>query len=119
MLDVLRHQDLDGVLATVVRYFGGVKLGAGGLVRAYTDCVAQALKDADKMPVVRQRMLNFSVPYAFEGMARRVVDVAGGKLLDVKHGELVEFGCAIAEPEADQLVAQLNEAGQGKLLWCE
>ncbi|MBV2263288.1 MAG: YigZ family protein, partial [Thauera sp.] len=37
MLDVLRHQDLEGVLATVVRYFGGVKLGAGGLVRAYTD----------------------------------------------------------------------------------
>ncbi len=34
MLEVLRHQDLEGVLATVVRYFGGVKLGAGGLVRA-------------------------------------------------------------------------------------
>ena len=33
MLEVLRHQDLEGVLATVVRYFGGVKLGAGGLVR--------------------------------------------------------------------------------------
>ncbi|MBQ0945423.1 YigZ family protein [Ideonella sp. 4Y16] len=33
MLEVLRHQDLDGVLATVVRYFGGVKLGAGGMVR--------------------------------------------------------------------------------------
>ena len=33
MLDVLRHQQLEGVLATVVRYFGGIKLGAGGLVR--------------------------------------------------------------------------------------
>jgi putative IMPACT (imprinted ancient) family translation regulator len=43
MLEVLRHQDLDGVLATVVRYYGGVNLGAGGLVRAYTDCIAQAL----------------------------------------------------------------------------
>ena len=42
MLEVLRHHDLEGVLATVVRYFGGVKLGAGGLVRAYTDAVAQA-----------------------------------------------------------------------------
>ena len=50
MLDVLRHQDLDGVLATVVRYFGGVKLGAGGLVRAYTDTVAQALIGATKVP---------------------------------------------------------------------
>ena len=49
MLAVLRHQELDGVLATVVRYFGGVKLGAGGLVRAYTDAVAQALLTADKV----------------------------------------------------------------------
>ena len=46
MLEVLRHQELEGVLATVVRYFGGVKLGAGGLVRAYTDAVAQALLQA-------------------------------------------------------------------------
>ena len=46
MLEVLRHQDLEGVLATVVRHFGGVKLGAGGLVRAYTDAVAQALLEA-------------------------------------------------------------------------
>lgn len=119
MLDVLRHQDLDGVLATVVRYFGGVKLGAGGLVRAYTDCIAQALKDAEKIPVVRQRTLSFSVPYAMEGVARRVVEGAGGKLLGVTHDELVAFECAVAEPAADQLVVLLNEAGQGKLVWSE
>ncbi|MBN3775467.1 YigZ family protein, partial [Burkholderia sp. Se-20378] len=34
ILEVLRHHDLDGVLGAVVRYYGGVKLGAGGLVRA-------------------------------------------------------------------------------------
>jgi putative IMPACT (imprinted ancient) family translation regulator len=43
MMEVLRHQGLEGVLATVVRYFGGIKLGAGGLVRAYNGAVAQAL----------------------------------------------------------------------------
>lgn len=53
MLEVLRHHDLEGVLATVVRYYGGVQLGAGGLVRAYTDCVAQALKGATKVPIVK------------------------------------------------------------------
>ncbi len=119
MLDVLRHQDLDGVLATVVRYFGGVKLGAGGLVRAYTDCIAQALKAAEKIPVVRQRQLSYRVPYALEGMARRVTEDAGGKLLEIRHDELVEFECMIPESDSAQLIARLNEAGQGKLIWCE
>lgn len=119
MLDVLRHQNLDGVLATVVRYFGGVKLGAGGLVRAYTDCIAQALKEAEKIPVVHQQTLSFSMPYALEGLARRVVEGAGGQFVDVKHAELVNFECTIAQPESGRLVALLNEAGQGKLIWVE
>jgi hypothetical protein len=49
MLEVLRHQDLEGVLATVVRYYGGINLGAGGLVRAYTDAVAQAALAIDPL----------------------------------------------------------------------
>ena len=117
MLDVLRHQDLDGVLATVVRYFGGVKLGAGGLVRAYTDCIAQALKDAEKVPIVRQRSLRCSVPYALEGLARRELESAGAKLINVLHDEQVAFECLVAEPVADQLITRLSEAGQGKVVW--
>ena len=62
MLEVLRHQQLEGVLATVVRYFGGIKLGAGGLVRAYTDAVAQACAGAALVPLVRQRQLQCTVP---------------------------------------------------------
>jgi putative IMPACT (imprinted ancient) family translation regulator len=62
MLDVLRHQDLEGVLATVVRYFGGVKLGAGGLVRAYTDAVAQALLQAEKVAIQRMQTLQCTAP---------------------------------------------------------
>ena len=57
MLEVLRHHDLEGVLATVVRYFGGIKLGAGGLVRAYTDCVAQAMLKAEKQALQRWQHL--------------------------------------------------------------
>ena len=64
MLEVLRHQELEGVLATVVRYFGGVKLGAGGLVRAYTDAVAQALLGAEKLTLQRLRTSVCAVPYA-------------------------------------------------------
>lgn len=117
MLDVLRHQDLEGVLATVVRYFGGVKLGAGGLVRAYTDCVAQALKQAQKVAIVRQRVLRCALPYALEGMLRREVEAAGGLLLDIRHDDLVRVSLSLAEPLADALVARVSEAGQGRIAW--
>ena len=117
MLDVLRHQDLEGVLATVVRYFGGVKLGAGGLVRAYTDCVAQAVKQADKVPILRLRALHCAVPYALEGLVRREIAAAGGRLDDIRHGEAVAFDITLAEAAADELVARLGEACQGRIVW--
>ena len=117
MLEVLRHQDLDGVLATVVRYFGGVKLGAGGLVRAYTDAVAQALRGAEKIPRIRLRALRCEVPYALEGLLRREIDAAGGSLGEVRHAAMVGVDFTVAEPAADALVQRLNEACQGHIGW--
>src|SRR5690606_14939687 len=88
MLEVLRHQDLDGVLATVVRYFGGVKLGTGGLMRAYTDAVAQALAVADRVPLVVPEVLRCVVPYALEGMVRRELDACSATMVRVSYGAL-------------------------------
>jgi uncharacterized YigZ family protein len=117
MLEVLRHQDLEGVLATVVRYYGGIQLGAGGLVRAYTDCVAQALKNATKSPIVKVTTLQCAVPYSMEGMLRREIEAAGGTLLCVQHGGEVDITFSMAVTSADALVAHLNEAGQGRIAW--
>ena len=117
MLDVLRHQDLEGVLATVVRYFGGVKLGAGGLVRAYTDSVAQALLGADKVAIVRHAELRCAAPYAFEGMIRRELEAAGATLLDVLHGDDVVFAFSLPEAAAPAFAMRLNDAGHGRIRW--
>jgi len=117
MLDVLRHQDLEGVLATVVRYFGGVKLGAGGLVRAYTDSVAQALLQAEKIAIIRKTVLRCSAPYPLEGLVRREIDAAGAALLEVAHGNDVVFAFSLPEAEAAAFAARLNEAGHGRIAW--
>jgi uncharacterized YigZ family protein len=117
MLEVLRRQELEGVLATVVRYFGGVKLGAGGLVRAYTDAVAQALAGAEKITLRRSLALRCAVPYAMEGMVRRELQSAGAQLGDVQHGASVTIAFAVIDTEAPALIARLNEAGQGALSW--
>lgn len=117
MLHVLRQQDLDGVLATVVRYFGGVKLGAGGLVRAYTDAVAQALLGAEKVVLTRWTTLQCVLPYALEGTARRALEAAGARLVQVEHGQLVRMQIEVAEGDAPALQQRLSDLGQGRLVW--
>lgn len=117
MLDVLRHQDLEGVLATVVRYYGGVKLGAGGLVRAYTDAVAQALLQAPKVALQKMRALACSVPYALEGSVRRELEQHQALLGEVQHGSVVTLHFSLPEAASAALVARLNELGQGRLAW--
>ncbi|HEY1147110.1 MAG TPA: YigZ family protein [Pseudoduganella sp.] len=119
MLDVLRHQDLEGVLATVVRYFGGVKLGAGGLVRAYTDSVAQALLTAEKIAIIKQRTLACSVPYALEGTVRRELEASGATLGSVEHRDDVLIEFSVPADAADALAHRLNEACHGRLAWRE
>ena len=117
MMDVLRHQDLDGVLATVVRYFGGVKLGAGGLLRAYTDAVAQALVGAVKVPLQRLQTLHCSVPYALEGLLRREIHAAGHALLDVTHAATVGLSFRLPDTHVAGFVRHLDDATQGQVQW--
>ena len=119
MLEVLRHHDLEGVLATVVRYFGGVKLGAGGLVRAYTDTVAQALQRAEKVPLRRLCTQQCAVPYALEGWMRRQLEQSAAVLLAVEHQTQVKMQWQIAEDAMQSLAARINEAGQGRVAWLE
>ncbi len=117
MLEVLRHQQIEGALATVVRYFGGVKLGAGGLVRAYTDSIAQALTGARLVPLVRLRTLRCEVPYALEGLVRREVAAAGAVLESVAHASTVAFVFALPETAAEAFIARLDDAAQGRVAW--
>ena len=119
MLEVLRHQELEGVMASVVRYFGGIKLGAGGLVRAYTDAVAQAVLSADKIPLMPQALLACSVPYALEGLVRRELALAKAQLQSVAHGSVVSLRFALCETQVAALVDRLNESGHGQLVWLD
>lgn len=117
MLEVLRHQELEGVLATVVRYFGGVKLGAGGLVRAYTDSVAQTLLKAEKVTLQRMETLQCSLPYAMEGWLRRELEQTGAILCQVQHEASVLMQWTLPQTASEALVTRINDGGQGRINW--
>lgn len=74
IFNVISHKHLVNVLAVVVRYFGGVKLGAGGLVRAYGGAISQALDQAEWVPVETQHPWVFTCPFALESELRRLLE---------------------------------------------
>ena len=64
MLDVLKKNDLTNILAITTRYFGGIKLGAGGLIRAYSSSVSAALKDVIFYETHLQSIYQFQIDYS-------------------------------------------------------
>ena len=113
ILEVLRHHDLDGVLAAVVRYYGGVKLGAGGLVRAYTDAIASALLGASRIERIAQVSLSVEVSYADEAKVRRWIDAHGYALVDSAHGMLVKMTIRLPVNALDDARRTLVDITQG------
>lgn len=65
VLDVFKKNDITNFVCIVVRYFGGIKLGAGGLVRAYSSSASQALKEAGTKPIINYVNLEIIFNYNF------------------------------------------------------
>ena len=66
MLNVLDKENITNILAIVIRYFGGIKLGAGGLIRAYAKSVKEALNEIEKNELVPAILCEITFPYTKE-----------------------------------------------------
>lgn len=65
ILSAIQGQDLEGVVVVVIRYFGGIKLGAGGLVRAYGGVASECLRQAPKRPIMPRVRCELQAPFEF------------------------------------------------------
>lgn len=115
ILEVLRHHELDGVLAAVVRYFGGVKLGAGGLVRAYTEATATALANAETVERVPETTLELRADYADAARVRRWADAAGYAEPDAEYGAEVVLRLRLPRTARDEAVRTIADLAQGRI----
>jgi uncharacterized YigZ family protein len=114
ILEVLRHHDLDGVLAAVVRYYGGVKLGAGGLVRAYTDAIATALRHAERVERIAQARLAIDIGYADEARVRRWIDEVRAELVGSAYEAGVRLVVQLPATMLDTARETLRDLTQGR-----
>ncbi len=101
MYNVLVHKDVFNVLAVVVRYWGGIKLGAGGLTRAYGQAISEAIKTAELIPVEAMCERCLVVQFADESTLRRLCEQYDVTVLDAQYGDavslLLKMKCSLAD----------------------
>ncbi|WP_244827659.1 YigZ family protein [Caballeronia sp. TF1N1] len=114
ILEVLRHHEVDGVLAAVVRYYGGIKLGAGGLVRAYTDAIASAMQLAERVERIEQGVVEIDIDYADEARVRRWIEQNAAELVESAYGMRVRLVVKMAAVAREPAAAELRDLTHGR-----
>jgi uncharacterized YigZ family protein len=109
MLEVLTRRNLTDVVAVVSRWFGGVKLGAGGLVRAYSGVLAATLDTVGELRRVRHRELLVAVPHDRAGRLENHLRSSPYRLRGVEYGPDVTFTVAVTEVDVEGFAAWLAE----------
>lgn len=116
VLEVLRGAGLKDVCCVVTRYFGGVKLGPGGLVRAYTAATQEALASATEGQLVLMTLVTrvtCVIPYAAYGRVERLVADCGGRVRDAIFAEDVQLTCAFRTGDEGSFVQAMRELAAG------
>ncbi|MDP6969642.1 MAG: YigZ family protein [Gammaproteobacteria bacterium] len=109
MLQVLSHANIGEVSVVVIRYFGGTKLGTGGLVRAYGDAIKAVLADCPTIVKLEQYELGIDLPYDLSGKIEHLCQSHGGEVIDRQYGQQLQL--RIKLPQANK--AALYQALKG------
>ena len=115
MLEVMRREGVTNIVCVVTRYFGGILLGAGGLLRAYTKSAKDAL-DAAGVSVVR-RWVEADVPCSYSQMEKLKVELqnCGALIGDVEYGASVIIKILMPEEEAEEIKAKIFDVSAGSV----
>ncbi|MEB3370232.1 YigZ family protein [Saccharopolyspora mangrovi] len=113
MLEVLRRNEITNTVAVVTRYFGGVLLGAGGLVRAYGGAVSEALEQVGTLQRRPVRVLEVEADYVLAGRLDNDLRSAGYQVADTSYDAAVRFHVHVPVEGVDAFRAWLAESTGG------
>ena len=115
ILNVIKGKYLTNVAVVVTRYFGGTKLGKGGLVRAYTECTQQTIEKCTIVKKFIYQRIDIEFDYGLTGHIMRVISSFRAKIDESYHGQHTRLILSIRKSKADNLKQNLIEATSGKI----
>lgn len=107
ILNVLKNNNLNNVLCIVIRYFGGIKLGAGGLIRAYCSSVSEALNKTEIINVVNGKTIELTFSYDDIKKVNHILNDIN--IVDKQFDENVKYIIIVKEKNVNSLINQLTE----------
>lgn len=108
MLNVLQHKPINNVMVIVIRYFGGIKLGAGGLVRAYSQAVEQASNLAELIPIIPKDSYTIRLPFADESWLRHTCNKLEGEIESTDYQQEVIVQVSLPKTNAAEFEQALS-----------
>jgi len=114
MLEVLKKRNLKDTCAVVTRYFGGIKLGAGGLIRAYGKSVSEGLNHVGVVERKLMRVMHTTVNYTWIGKLENELRESPYQIKDVHYADDVEFETYVKESEKQAFTEWITELTNGK-----
>lgn len=105
ILNVIQHKDMGDVVVIVIRYFGGIKLGAGGLLRAYAGAAESVLSAVGRQQIRPMAEVVISLPFAMEQPLRHWCEQHGAEPAEALYGEGVTLTVSLPEDQVEPLVA--------------
>lgn len=112
MLDVLKKQNLTNILAVTTRYFGGILLGAGGLVRAYSSSVSEALKVANIYEYADFEKISVQISYSIYSVIEPMIQELN--IINTIYTEDVTIFLGINPLKTDDFITKINNISSGK-----
>lgn len=116
ILEVIKHRGLKNIVVVVTRYFGGIMLGAGGLVRAYTDGAVAGIDAAEPIVKVLHREVIVDVDYTWYGKLENELRGKGFRVNEVSFTDRVRVQCLPEAGEAERFQAWITDVTQGQSL---
>ena len=112
ILNVLQHKSIGNIIIIVVRYFGGIKLGAGGLTRAYAGSAQAAVDEMQLCPYIAMAQVQIVADFANESQCRYVTESLNGTIDEVAYSKEVLLTVTLAERDIEPLKIELAMAGK-------
>lgn len=126
MLEIFLKRNLKNVVAVVTRYFGGKKLGAGGLIRAYGGAVNEAVNAVGIVERQVQLLIDVTVSYAQSGSVENSLREANYTIQDITYAEHITYHCVVPIEDEEKFIEDITnwtsaeaEIEVGKQAWIE